>query len=1270
MNFKLNSAKLKMKLLGMAGLCLSVILSVHAEVQLPHGQFHFTTTDLQVKVLGGYASVKRTWYDKRWQINRAWNSLKLTYPSSGSALIGVYASIERNGDLYKPADGDANLYVFDTKKRIRKTSTGFRWENVHGDWIEYDSDGVATRYGDRNDVTVSIERDTEGNISGILDHFDNKVISFEYTDGQLTAVEDTSTPPRRVEYTYDGELISSVKDVLDYEWQYSYTATSQMETATDPELRTTTFTYDANGRVAQIESHDQAVLKYDYNYDKTRREYYVRTTSAAGVIEEKFYDRNGMMIRRDIGGETQLTITKEDNTKTEKDRNGNITMREYDNLDRLVKIILPDNSIRSYAYENTFSKLSQRVNENGVIEAYEYDNKGNLLKYTEAQGLSEQRITEYTYDTYGYVETRTTRADANTAATLTQYDYDNQGNLISVTDAENNVTGYEYDILGNVTLQRDARSFEWLAEYDAAGQRISSTTPLGFKESYEYDKVSNLITVTDARKNITRFEYDDRNNRIKTIDANGGIHITNYDKDGRVIKETSQENKSASFAYDAFGRRDTVTNGNGYVTRFEYAQANAPGSGHHVQPAIVHYPTYKQYYQYDNRNRTKTVTAVLGQEGLVFGTSYDSLGNTIVNTDSNGKQSFYDYDALNRQTKVTDTGGFSKWAEYDNRDNPVKITDARQQVHRFEVDGNNQLIKEIRPLGQVTSYAYDRTGNVIEKTDALGQKTEYGYDADGRQTSAKLYASTDLVNPVQTISFGYDANGNLTSWNDGQHSGSFIYDNLNQKLQETVNNGSFSLSFSYTYYKDGFRKTYTGPDGITYSYSYDNNNELTAIQIPGQGAITYNAYNWSAPTKITLPGGSTREISYNGLLNPQSIIVKDPAANILSNMQLKYGKMQHVLEKNTEKGDQSYTYDELYRLTNSDHSAEGIENFSMDEVGNRTGSSVSATVWQYNENDELQDDGVATYSYDANGNLTSKVTAGGTQNYFYDVSNRLIRVEDGVGAVIARYAYDPFDRRLYKDVSGVTTYFLHSDEGLVGEFDAGGVQTTAYGYAPGSIWTTDPLFIKNSSGYFYYHNDHLGTPQKLTSASGEVVWAAHYEAYGSAAVVTTAGITNNLRFSGQYYDSETGLHYNWRRYYDPQTGRYITTDPVGTGGLGNLYIYADANPITYIDPTGECAVGGIAAGVAIAKAEALITGECFQYGVLDGVLDGLCVGVAWKGLKLGWKYGGKLVGGAVSLGKKGLKRLGKAADKASDWIKCKTGFNSFTGDTLVHTKEG
>jgi RHS repeat-associated protein len=241
-------------------------------------------------------------------------------------------------------------------------------------------------------------------------------------------------------------------------------------------------------------------------------------------------------------------------------------------------------------------------------------------------------------------------------------------------------------------------------------------------------------------------------------------------------------------------------------------------------------------------------------------------------------------------------------------------------------------------------------------------------------------------------------------------------------------------------------------------------------------------------------------------------------------------------------------------------------------VGNRLTSSDTTGTWTYNDNNELNAHNDTSYEYDDKGNMTKKTIGGVVTNYIYNQEDRLVEVRDGSDSLISSYYYDPFGRRLWKEVGGVRTYFLYSDEGLIGEYDSWGSEIKTYGYAPGSTWTTDPLFMKDGGDYYFYQNDHLGTPQQMTSVNGGVVWLAKYSSFGDAEVDPSSNIINLLRFPGQYYDQETSLHYNYHRYYHSDIGRYMKVDPLTKGydisRQEHTYSYTMNNPIAFIDPLG------------------------------------------------------------------------------------------------------
>ncbi|MBI2413496.1 MAG: RHS domain-containing protein [Deltaproteobacteria bacterium] len=290
----------------------------------------------------------------------------------------------------------------------------------------------------------------------------------------------------------------------------------------------------------------------------------------------------------------------------------------------------------------------------------------------------------------------------------------------------------------------------------------------------------------------------------------------------------------------------------------------------------------------------------------------------------------------------------------------------------------------------------------------------------------------------------------------------------------------------------------------------------------------------------TLPNGITTDYQYNANSWLTYITTKQ-GTTTLSDYNYGFDNIGNITSKNTEQGNYSYNYDTTYQLTSAVSPAIS-ESFTYDPTGNRTLDNSAPTGLTF-----------------------------GTTEYYYNSRNRLERVTLPDGR-IATYTYDPFGRRVKKTITGGAgegeTYYLYSDEGLIGEYDQNGNLSKGYGWKPGSTWGTDPVFMAEGGNYYFYQNDHLGTPQRLTDINGNTVWSATYTAFGNAEV-QVATVTNNLRFPGQYLDEETGFHYNWNRYYDPNTGRYTQEDPIGfAGGDDNLYSYASQNSINRKDPKG------------------------------------------------------------------------------------------------------
>ena len=272
-------------------------------------------------------------------------------------------------------------------------------------------------------------------------------------------------------------------------------------------------------------------------------------------------------------------------------------------------------------------------------------------------------------------------------------------------------------------------------------------------------------------------------------------------------------------------------------------------------------------------------------------------------------------------------------------------------------------------------------------------------------------------------------------------------------------------------------------------------------------------------------------------------------------------------------GSTIYGYDALDRLTSDDLPTQAADTLGYDRNGNRTtitdGVSSTNSIYLPNTN-QLDTLGAGTIGHDLAGNRTSD--RNGTRTFEYNNAGRLFKVYEG-GALIATYTYNYQGQRTRKvTASGTTVYHYDLNGSLISETDELGAPIRDIVYRD-TVPVAQIDVGLTSESIVYLHSDHLGTPRRGTNENGVVVWSWDSDAFGAAAANDDPdgdGVATvvNLRFPGQYYDGETGLHYNYFRYYDPSTGRYITSDPIGLRGGLNTYGYVNANPNGFIDPTG------------------------------------------------------------------------------------------------------
>jgi RHS repeat-associated protein len=266
---------------------------------------------------------------------------------------------------------------------------------------------------------------------------------------------------------------------------------------------------------------------------------------------------------------------------------------------------------------------------------------------------------------------------------------------------------------------------------------------------------------------------------------------------------------------------------------------------------------------------------------------------------------------------------------------------------------------------------------------------------------------------------------------------------------------------------------------------------------------------------------------------------------------------------------QVFGYDNVSRLVAANLAAGQTQSYTYDANGNRSNATIGAgsTTYTYPSGSHklgsLSGTTTRSFSYDNTGSVTS--TAGVA--YAYDGRGRLKQ------AGTTTYLLNALGQRVKKS-SGSDVFFAYDGAGhLIGEYDSSGAVTQE------TIWLNNtPVAVikpKTTSGFdiFYIWADHLGTPRLISDAMNEIRWEwAHSDPFGNNLPNENPGgignFTYNLRSPGQYYDVETGNHYNYFRDYDPKLGRFIQSDPIGLRGGVNTYGYVGGNPLSFSDAFG------------------------------------------------------------------------------------------------------
>ncbi|PCJ34066.1 MAG: hypothetical protein COA75_14210 [Cellvibrionales bacterium] len=489
---------------------------------------------------------------------------------------------------------------------------------------------------------------------------------------------------------------------------------------------------------------------------------------------------------------------------------------------------------------------------------------------------------------------------------------------------------------------------------------------------------------------------------------------------------------------------------------------------------------------------------------------------------------------------------------------------------------NSHLLSRVSPDSGTSTYDYDGAGNRTATTDAKGQVFILSYDASNRPTFA------DAPGTAHDIQYTYDtcANGveKLCALTRGANTTQYAYNGFGDVLsidQDVQAATAFvGSSFGVRYDAAGRRQTITYPGNTRVSYGYDAMGNVNQLTLDRNGSITELVsavvYEPFGPLKaLSLGNGLARSIDHDQAYRITAI--NDPVYDVAFN----YDTNGNIIYQSRNVGDLDTGYDALDKLTTATGSVDSYV-YSYDRNANRLSDTLNgtATTYVYDPfSNRLSQAGLDPVILDANGNTTQ--LRGMTLDYSPD--NRLIAAND------SNYGYNGIGERVLKASATATSVYLYGLQGqLMAELDGSGQIKKAYIYLNGQAFAVLDYASDTAGELAYIHADHLGTPQGLTNQAGNIVWLADYSPFGLAIVdedpdLDGNAVTLNLRFPGQYYDQESQLHYNYFRDYDPQTGRYLESDPIGLSGGLNTYGYVGGNPVNYIDSTGEATQTALAA---------------------------------------------------------------------------------------------
>jgi len=646
--------------------------------------------------------------------------------------------------------------------------------------------------------------------------------------------------------------------------------------------------------------------------------------------------------------------------------------------------------------------------------------------------------------------------------------------------------------------------------------------------------------------------------RLCEVLESRGHHATFSPTTG-IVQATDAMGRTSRLHLDAKGLPSGVTTPLG---RFSKLRCNDDG----LITELLDPSGRQTALRYDDQ-RAPLLFARDGRDLARFAWNADYTQNTVEFWD--GSRAHAAYSATGKPLRLTNRAGATEALTYDEQNRLTLLVDGGGHETRFSYDEEGRPASTHYSDGRVETAQYDEHGRWVGTLLNGAQLLEAETNAAHRPLAA-TYADG------RKETFEYDAQGRLIGAEGPEGPLEFTYDEAGRPSSETSDGQTFKLEYD----KTGLLTAIEYPGGLRATYDYDADKRLASVDWAG-ATWAFSRDREDKQLSVTFPNQLVAATHLAPSGRATRVTTSDRRNHTIRfDTQYEYDQQDRLITRNdAELGVRQYLYDGESQLLGVAHGAGGLrETFAYDGAGNRVGTSGQSVV--VDAGNRLLAQGETVCEYDERGNVVKISDRRATWKLEYDLKNQMTRAEGPSGVIELKY--DAIGRRIEKKSAERTIRYSWCGEGLARETitTKTGESVREYLYRPASY---EPLAVRIDGRCYFYHNDHLGTPQRITDEQGQVVWAADHFAFGYAQLKVSL-IENPLRFAGQYEDSETGLHYNRFRYYSPVLGRYLSIDPLRLIPGNNLYLYVRNNPINKLDGMGLWSVMGIVGAVAVAAA--------------------------------------------------------------------------------------